>query len=77
MNRQLNRHLKHDVKLMIMYQGTKLSTVFQMNDQAKFEHWNDLLYYVVYRKWLRRKLNKKNDKRISERIIDQNKRGRK
>lgn len=62
---------------MIMYQGTKLSTVFQINDQTKFEHWNDLLYYVVYRKWLRRKLNKKNDKRISERIIDQNKRGRK
>ena len=77
MNRQLNRHLKNDVKLMIMYQGTKLSTVFQINDQTKFEHWNDLLYYVVYRKWLRRKLNKKNDKRISERIIDQNKRGRK
>ena len=74
MNRQLNRHLKHDVKVMIMYQGT---TVFQINDQTKFEHWNDLLYYVVYRKWLRRKLNKKNDKRISERIIDQNKRGRK
>ena len=67
MNRQLNRHLKHDVKIMIMYQGT---TVFQINDQTKFEHWNDLLNYVVYRKWLRRKLNKKNDKRISERIID-------
>ena len=74
MNRQLNRHLKHDVKITIMYQGT---TVFQINDQTKFEHWNDLLNYVVYRKWLRRKLNKKNDKRISERIIDQNKRGRK
>ena len=33
---------------MIKYQGTKLSTLFQVNDQTKFKRWNDLVYYVVY-----------------------------
>ena len=74
MNRQLHKHLKDDVKVMTMYQGIKLSSRFQVKDQTKFEH-NDIVYcckcpendcddfYIV-----------ETDGRISERIIDHNKR---
>ena len=75
MNRQLNKHLKDDVKVMIMYQGTKLSSRFQVKDQTKFQHRNDIVYcckcsendcsdfYIG-----------KTDRRISEKISDHNKR---
>ena len=43
MNRQLNKHLKDDVKDMITYQGTKLLSRFQVKDQTKFEHRNDVV----------------------------------
>ena len=75
MRRQLNKHLKDDVKVMITYQGTKLSLRFQVEDQTKFEHRNEVVYcckcpendcddfYIG-----------ETDRRISERIIDHNKR---
>ena len=44
MRRQLNKHLKDDVKVMITYQGTKLLSRFQVKDQTKFEHRNDVVY---------------------------------
>ena len=37
-NTQLNKLLKHGVKVRIVNQGTKLSTRFEIKDQAKFEH---------------------------------------
>ena len=75
MRRQLNKHLKDDVKVMITYQRTNLSSRFQVKDQTKFEHRNDVVYcckcpendcddfYIG-----------ETDRRISERIIDHNKR---
>lgn len=45
MNRQLNKLLKHGVKVRIVNQDTKLSTRFEIKDQAKFEHRRDLVYY--------------------------------
>ena len=60
---------------MIRYQGTKLSSRFQVKDETKFEHSNDVVYcckcpendcddfYIG-----------ETDRRISERIIDHNKR---
>ena len=42
MSRQLNKHPKDDVKVMITYQGTKLSSRFQVKDQTKFELRNDV-----------------------------------
>ena len=75
MRRQLNKRLKNDVKAMITYQGTKLSSRFQVKDQTKFEHRNDLVYcckcpendcddfYIG-----------EIDRQISERIIYHNKR---
>ena len=75
MSRQLNKHLKDDVNVMITYQGTKLSSRFQVKDQTKFEHRNDVVYccrcpendgddsYIGG-----------TDRRISERIINHNKR---
>ena len=76
MNRQLHKHLKDYVKVMTMYQGTKLSSRFQVKDQTKFEH-NDIVYCckcpenncdVFY--------IRETDRRISKRIIDHNKRDR-
>ena len=73
--RQLNKHLKDDVKVMITYQGTKLSPRFEVKDQTKFEHRNDVVYcckcpendcdefYIG-----------ETDRLISEIIIDHNKR---
>ena len=75
MNRQLHKHFKDYVKVMITYQGTKLSSRFQVKDRTKFEHRNDVVYcckcpendcddfYIG-----------ETDRRISERIIDYNKR---
>ena len=75
MSRQLNKHFKDGVKVMIRYQGTKLSSRFQVKDETKFEHSNDVVYcckcpendcddfYIG-----------ETDRRISERIIDHNKR---
>ena len=75
MNRHLHKHLKYDVKVMITYQRTKLSSRFQVKDQTKFEHRNDVVYcckcpendcddfYIA-----------ETDRQISERIIDHNKR---
>ena len=73
--RQLNKHLKDDVKVMITYQGTKLSSRFQVKDQTKFEHRNDVVYCCKYPEhdcddfYIG-----ETDRRISERIIDHNKR---
>ena len=75
MIRRLNKHLKDDIKVMITYQGTKLSSRVQVKDQTKFEHRNDVVYCC--------KCPENNcddfyigetDRRISERIIDHNKR---
>ena len=74
MSRQLNKHLKYDVKVMIKYQGTKLSSRFEVKAQTKFEHRNDIVhcckcpesdcddFYI-----------REIDRRISERSIDHNK----
>ena len=74
-NRQLRKHLKDDVKVMMTYQGTKLSSRLQAKDQTKFEHRNDVVYcckcpendcdnfYIG-----------ETDRQISERVIDHNKR---
>ena len=34
----LNKHLKDDIKVMLAYQGTNLSSRFQFKDQTNFEH---------------------------------------
>ena len=56
---------------MIMYQGTQLSSRFQAKDQAKFEHWIDVVYYC---KCPENDCDDsyigETDRRISERIID-------
>ena len=40
----LHKHLKDDVKVMITYQETKLSSRFQVKDQTKFEHRNSAVW---------------------------------
>ena len=75
MRRKLNKHLKDDVKVMIMYQRTKLSSRFQVKDQTKFERRNDIVYFC---KCPENDCHDfyigETDRRISERIIDHNKR---
>ena len=75
MNRQLNKHLKDEVKIMITYQGTKLLSKLQAKEPTKFEHRNDVAscskcpendcddFYIG-----------ETDRRMSERIIHHNKR---
>ena len=75
MNRQLNKHLKNDVKVMIMYQGTKLSSRFQVKEETKFEHRNDVVYCCkCSEKVCDNFYIGETDRRISERIIDHDKR---
>ena len=75
MNRQLNKHLKDDVKVMITYQGTKHSSRFQVKEPTKFERRIDVVYCCKYPE------NDyddfyigETDRRMSEGIIDHNKR---
>ena len=42
MNRQLHKHLKDDVKVMITKQGTNFHQGFK--PKIKFEHKNDVVY---------------------------------
>ena len=75
MNRQLNKHLKDDIKVMIRYQATKLSSRFEVKNQTKFQDRNGAVYcckcpendcddfYIG-----------ETDRLISERIIIHNKR---
>ena len=70
-----HKHLKDNVKVMITYQGTKLSSRFEVKDKTKFEHRNDVVY------WCKCPENDCNDfyigetaRRISETIINHNKR---
>ena len=75
MNRQLNKHLKDDIKVIIRYQATKLSSRFEVKDQTKFEHRNGAVYCC---KCPENDCDDfcigETDRRISERIIDHNKR---
>ena len=41
-----HKHLKDNVKVMITYQGTKLSSRFEVKNKTKFEHRNDVVYGV-------------------------------
>ena len=69
------KHLKDDVKVMITYQGNKLSSRFQVEYQTNFEH----RIHVVY--CCKRPKNDcdnfyigQTDRGISERIFDHNNR---
>ena len=75
MNRQLHKHLKGDVKVMITCQGTKLSSRFQVKVQTKLTHRNDLVFCFKYPENVCDDFYiGETDRRISERIIDHNKR---
>ena len=77
MNRQLLKHLKDYVKVMITNQGTRHSSRFQVKDQTKYEHKTDVVYWC---KCLKNDSDdfyiRETDRQISERIIDHNKRGK-
>ena len=45
MNRQLNKYIKYNVKVIITYQGTKHLTRLQINDQTNFELRSHLEHY--------------------------------
>ena len=70
--------MKSKVKIIVTYQGTKLSTKFNIKDQTKFRHKNNIVYYSKCPK-----INCKNgyvgetNRKSIERIIDHNKRDKK
>ena len=75
MNRQLNKHLKDGVKIMITYQRTKLSSSFQVKETTKFEYRNDVVYcYKCPENNCDNFYIGATDRQMSERIIYHNKR---
>ena len=73
MKKDLSKALPSKVKTVATYQGTKLSTKFNIKDQTKFQH-KSIVYYGKCPK-----VNCKNDyvggtyRRSIEKIIDHNK----
>ena len=45
MKKQLKVNLPDDIKTMIGYSGTKLSTKFLVRDKTDFQHKHNVLYY--------------------------------
>ena len=78
MKKELKKHLPNNVKTLITYEGTKLSTKFQVKDKTKFEHRHNITYYSCCPN-----INcsdsyvGETERRIKERIIDHNKRDKK
>ena len=78
MKKELSKALPSKLKTMVTYQGTKLSTKFNIKDQTKFQHKNNIVYDGKCPN-----INYKNDyvgetdRRSIERIIDHNKRDKK
>ena len=70
----LNKHLKDDIKVMLVYQGTNLSSRFQFKDQTNFQHRNDVVYFCKCPKNCDDFYIGGTDRRISAKIIDHNKR---
>ena len=73
MKKDLSKALPSKVKTVATYQGTKLSTKFNIKDQTKFQH-KSIVYYGKFPN-----VNCKNDyvggtyRRSIEKIIDHNK----
>ena len=44
----LYRSLPNNIATKVVYNGTKLGFNFQIKDKTKFDHKNDLVYYVKY-----------------------------
>ena len=76
--KDLSKALPSKVKIMVTYQGTKLSAKLNLKDRRKFQHKSNMVYYG---KCLN--INYKNDyvgetdRRSLEKIIDHNKRDKK
>ena len=45
MKKQLKRNLSNDIKTMISYRSTKLSTKFPVKDKTDFQHKHNVVYY--------------------------------
>ena len=78
MKKNLSKALPDKVKTMITYQGTKLSTKFNIKDQTKFHHKNNIVYYgKCPNENCKDDYVGETDRRSIERIIDHNKRDKK
>ena len=45
LKKQISKLLPENVKAQVTYTGTKLGTCFNLKDQTKFEHKNDIIYH--------------------------------
>ena len=45
LKKQISKLLPENVKAQVTYTGTKQGTCFNLKDQTKFEHKNDIIYH--------------------------------
>ena len=75
MKRRISKLLLTEIKMQVAYTGKKLSTCFDLKDQSKFEHQNDMVYYAdCPNEKYRESYISESSHRISERIKDHNSR---
>ena len=75
MKRRISRLLPPEIKTQVAYTGKKLSTCFNVKDQNKFEHQQDVVYYAdCPNEKCRENCIGASGRRISERIKDHNSR---
>ena len=73
MKRRLSKLLPREFKTQVTYTCKKLGTSFNVNDQSKFDHQHDVVYYVDFpNETCRENYIDKGGQIISERIKDHN-----
>ena len=78
MKKQLKKVLPDNVKTMVTYQSKKLASKFPLKDKINFQHQNNVVYYEKCpNPNCKEDCIGETDRRVIERVIDQNKRDKK
>ena len=78
MKKQLKKVLPDNVKTMVTYQSKKLASKFPLKDKVNFQHQNNVVYYEKCpNPNCKEDCIGETDRRVIERVIDQNKRDKK
>ena len=73
MKRRISKLLPPEIETQVAYTGKKISTCFKVNDQSKFEHQHDVVYYAdCLNMKYRENYIGESGRRISECITDHN-----
>ena len=75
MKKHVRKTLPENVLVIVTYQSKKLSTKFNVKDKTEFYHQSNLVFYGKFpNQTCPEDYNGETDRRIKERIIDNNKR---